>query len=200
MISHKHKFLYIHIPKCGGVSIKNALKNNEVKRDLLHNDLNNKRLIKQEDKLKKYFKFSFVRNPWDRMISLYHYFSQFKESRVFYSDNINIIKKTQDMSFLDFCTKKNWQKMHNGFHFKPMTDWISNDSGSLSLDYIGRVESLQKDFDIICDKIGIPHQELPRKNKSKHKHYTEYYDDETKQIVAEKYAKDIKHFGYKFGE
>ena len=135
---------------------------------------------KHEKIFESYFKFAFVRNPWELEVSLFKWFK-----RVLPAYNMTLTNHLRSRSRTNKL----------GFDI-----WICDKNGNNLVDFIGRFENLQKDFNIICDKIGIPQRELPHKNKGNHKHYTEYYDDEAREIVAEKYAKDIEYFGYEYGE
>lgn len=142
------------------------------------------------------FSFSFVRNPWERLVSSYAYLSDGGNCPDDSEEYNNLFSKFRNFR----NTILNWHvNFFNQIHFKPQCEWICDDK-NIIVDYVGRFETIQEDYDTICDKIGIPRQELPHINKSHHKHYTEYYDDETREIVAEKYAKDIEYFGYKFGD
>ena len=189
MIHHQHKFIFIHIPKCGGHSIEKIFdawsraNNFFVGWNRQHFLL--KDIIKENPKCKNYTKFTFIRNPFSRIISEYFY-----------------IKKTSNkqfnLSFKEFCLNldDNLNEYCAPFHQLTLCDYVLN----APIDFVGRLENFQEDFNKVCDKIGIPRQKLPHKNESKHKHYTEYYDDETRRIVANRYARDIEYFGYKFGE
>ena len=187
--SNNQKYVWFRTAKCGTRSILKFLTDNT---DIDVNDYN----VKYDNKWKDYFKFTIVRNPWDRLVSCWLNKFNLKNSKPNFYKKLDL-DNTKFVDFKEFISKiaeknnitldKHWTLYHN---LIPVTN----------IDFIGKFENLQVDFNIICDKIGIPRQKLPHKNKSKHKHYTEYYDDETREIVAEKYAKDIEYFGYEFGE
>ena len=85
-------------------------------------------------------------------------------------------------------------------HFKSQYLFITNKQGKLVCDFIGRIENFKQDFKKICEKIDInAPKKYPHKRKSKRKKdYREYYDEETKKLVEERYKEDLKYFGYKF--
>ena len=203
MISHKYKFIFIHVPKCAGLSL---FHNNKIKHGIDYKlPLQNGHYSQKEyydqfgTSLDQYNQFLVCRNPFDRFVSSFEFL---KKGGMWKGDE-DFAKRhnMQNKSFKDFVCElgkfENGAKYFSKVHFFTMYSFIEYKPEKLE---IIKFENLQEDFDIICDKIDIPNRKLPHLNKTKHKHYTEYYDEETKQIVAERYAKDIEHFGYKFGE
>jgi hypothetical protein len=190
IVSHKHKFIFTHIPKTGGVSVVKILGLEEDN----HKTLTELKSFPENKSFNEYFHFLFARNPFDRLVSSYKYFKKYGK------DGSGDIKMGDIVNRYDTFQNfvKNLKNINDDEwvyrHFNQQVYWVVD-----KLDYIGRFENLQEDFNIACDKIGIPRQKLPHKNATKHKYYTEYYDDETRSIVAEKYAKDIEYFGYEFG-
>ena len=143
------------------------------------------------------FKFAFVRNPWDRVVSAWAYACD----REWYNGR-RVIKKIPNPSFDEFVRNHMWDEDGNAIsvHWLPQCEFVEYD-GEIFVDFLGRFETLAKDYAEVCNKIGIPiDEELPVVNTSKHEHYTTYYTEELKQIIAEKYARDIELFGYEFGK
>ena len=197
MISHEHKFIFIFQHKCASSSVRVALENVcqfnlSFHRGVLSKEYSNNELVKYSD----YIIFANCRNPYERVVSAWKYLQ-----REFPPEHKRTI--TRGLSFKDTLLDlpEREKGMFDYAHITEcQTDCILNSSGASITDMIIKFENLQEDFNNVCDTIGIPRQQLPHKLKTNHKHYTEYYDDETRQIVAERYAKDIEYFGYKFGE
>ena len=194
MISHKHKFIFIFQHKCAGTTLKSVLEKHDAWNLEFHLGVKSYEYNDYDlEKYKDYFIFAVKRNPYDRVVSGWKYLQ---------NDLPSNVKRTlkRGLSFKDTLLNLP-QKGHDYHHITQLqTENLINQDGKLICNMLLRFENLQKDFDIVCKKIGLPSQKLPHLQKSEHKHYTEYYDDEARQIVAEKYAKDIEYFGYKFGE
>ena len=189
MINYKHKFIFVHVPKTAGRIIENYLLNFDSIREWQpHHPITD--YIKRVKNFNSMFKFSFVRNPYEKLLSEYFYFRK-KDGcncKRNFDTHYNTFKKFVISDAVENCSWKN----HSTLQIEMANPKYMN--------FIGRFENLQEDFNTVCDKIGIPRKKIQHRNKTEHKHYTEYYDEETKQFVAEKYAKDIEYFGYKFGE
>ena len=193
MIDHKHKFIFIHLPSTGGTSIehcfeesaepfksifKPCLKSGKHQKQKIYDETHISPLIAKEiysEYWHEYFKFSFVRNPWDWLSSLWQ-----KGPR-----------RRRGLNFSQWLLKPTLapHEQQNMFNLK---------SELSEMNFTGRFENLQHDFNVVCNYIKHPQKQLPHKMSSNRKHYTEYYDEETKQIVAERYAQDIDYFGYEF--
>ena len=134
------------------------------------------------------FKFGFVRNPWDRHVSLYHYLKGKKHHAIYKS-----------VSNLDFDEYVQWlQKTGTALLQK---EKFVDKNGNLIVDFIGRYETLQADFNCICTAIKLPPFTLPHLNRSKRaqrRPYQDYYTGQTRDIIHELEQVDIEYFQYAF--
>lgn len=125
-----------------------------------------------------------VRNPWDRMVSVYHYQRQTVPDKH---------EKATALEFRDYVLSGG-----SGSAFTTFTDFAGDGTGQLKVDTVLRVESLDEDFTALCAARGLTGVSLPRKNTSARGGYRELYDDETRELVAQRFAVDIDRFGYTF--
>ena len=211
MISNKHKFIFFAIPKNCSTTIREVLRsyadveeslqNTRIKphtRMWDHIHANPHEMVshftEQNWNMNQYFKFAFVRNTWARVVSMYIYRSE-RYAELHGADRYT--KDYPDMArWLVEATPDNFKS------YLKINPYSTGDQMQYldDCDFVGRVENLQSDFDFVCSKIGITCQELPHINKSKHKHYTEYYDDETRDIVATIYMDEITKYRFEFHE
>lgn len=204
MISHQHRCLFIHIPKTAGKSVLAGFGLPEFGRDYdgglphLEDPYDHKRLAGYADAgwYAGYFRFAFVRNPWDRAVSAFFYLSAGganAQDKAFFDDHLAIFGG----SFTAFL--KHLPDLVEHKHFRPQSHWAAPASGAPGLDFVGRFERFEEDYAVIAERLGLP--PVPaRVNASKRRDYRRYYDAEGKKIIRTLYAEDIERFGYKFGD
>ena len=201
MISFQKRFLFVHIPKTGSVTqfrascgitrrINSLLyersrtgssgsdcatQGSKIKK---HSTLSEYHDALGEEQFRDLYKFTCVRNPWDRMVSYY---------------------------FTPTQNPETWnRKKFRGIISKVVSvaDYLRLGDGEQHLfanvDYIMRFESLADDFRAVCTAIGISPPNLPQYNRSSREHYSKYYDDELRELVRTRFAAEIERFNYAF--
>jgi hypothetical protein len=202
MISFQKRFLFVHIPKTAGNSIQSVLRdysedqlvalrkeqdgierfglrnpNYKIKK---HSTLSEYREALSEEQFRSFYKFTCVRNPWDRMVS--YYFTPTQNPEIWNPKRFRgIISKA--VSVADYLQ-------------------LDEEEGDpfANVDCIMRFENLAEDFRIVCDRLDISPLMLPRYNRSTRERYSKYYDDELRELVRTRFAAEIERFGYTFEE
>jgi hypothetical protein len=209
MIDHKNKAIMIHIDKCAGTSICNYFK-------AYKGGHSNWSKYKEvfPDAWDTYFKFTFVRNPWDRVVSslywhLYHTEVEFYNSRRKRRIGARDIKRQelyrewiQNFNhFLrdDDCLPRIIRSKHNK-KFNPCYKYIYDKDMNLMVDFIGKYETINEDMMRIQSILGLPIETIPHNNslKEKRPHYSAFYNEENIEIIRDLYSTDIEMFGYEF--
>lgn len=213
MISHKHKCIFIHIPKCAGSSVKDFLfdgsdldwrvPNYELlygwcpKRRIHLQHATSKQLLEYEliteTQWQEYFKFTIVRNPWDRAYSDYLWIM--KDSKI--KGRFQEYLKNEGEFKSIFEDKDN--KQFRGDHKLPQTDFFDL-FGDNKLDFVGRFENLDQDIESVRQRLEIskPFYQHSKKNENRKKHYSYIYRKTERKIVEELYKTDVLTLGYRF--
>ena len=189
----KHQALFIHIPKSAGRSVVRGLF--DVK-SVEHAPADWYQQLDPE-KFDRYFKFTFVRNPWDRAVSAYTYLCK-GGSPASVEDQHWATFVNRFESFDDFvCRWMSAENINRYALFTPQVTFLKDVFGHINMDYVGRFENLEQDFTAIAEKLDI-RAGLPHLNQSRSQDYQTFYSEESRAIIERLYAEDIAEFGYAF--
>lgn len=216
LLSNRHRFLFVHVAKTGGTSIRAALqplrwRDPYFYPQMICNRLSSmtghrigakfprhakiiaaKEMLPQE-LFEQLFKFAIVRNPWDLQVSSYHHIRRERPHLTAHID-----------SFEEFIHWKLDPERSYQFHIdtsiEQQSDYLVDLHGNLLTDFIGRYENLHDDFNTICEHIGIRTPALPHRRKAtdRDKDYRSYYSDVLAAKVAAHFQQDIELLGYSF--
>jgi hypothetical protein len=217
LLSVKYNFLFVHIAKTGGTSVRAALSRLRWRDPLFPAQFIASRLshltghriasklprhakiIAAREMLPKeffdgLFKFAFVRNPWDLQVSSWHHLQR---------ERPQLLTGTPDFpSFIRWkLDPERPYQYHIDTSIELQVDYLKDLDGTIIVDYTGRYERLHEDYLEVCRRIGVKPPPLPHKRRAKGRDdYRLYYDDQTAELVAGHFRADIEAFGYSFDQ
>lgn len=201
-ISQQLGCIFVHIPRTGGTSVETALgvlsdarventslmfgrvtspslKSRALSTDFLQHLTASELRDLVGEEFNNYFRFAFVRNPWERMVSIYFYHR----------------KVTGEIaSFPEFLKRA---EGHRKNHLVPQHEFVFDKDGNRLVDFVGRFERMPDDFSKVCAALKIE-RELPHLNAATIGDYRSYYDDAARRIIERVYGEDIERFSYAF--
>ncbi len=217
LLSIAHNFLFVHIAKTGGTSIRAALNGYKWKdpyripmaicsrisgltghRVACKLPRHAKAIAAREmlpwELYEGLFKFAFVRNPWDLQVSSFHHIRRERPNLVAGMDDFETFLRWKLSDRRDY-------QFHIDTSIALQSDYVIDLRGRVIVDFIGRYENLSEDFDTACRRIDIKTPPLPHKRRAgDRRDYRAYYTDETAELIAKHFEPDIRMFGYAFDE
>lgn len=200
-LTDNKSYIFFHVYKCGGMSLRKELYEAGDVQEILQSHssaLDVREYYREQGEtafFDKAFKFAFVRNPFDWIVSLYEFMKN-TPAHEFYEE-VKFMEFEEFVVWNTNCTVAR-RKTNNG-HFMTQTDFLYDEHGTLLVDSVYKVESFDAGFRDMCTKIGMPHIEVPKINTSERKgDYHLYYNQTSKRIAETFYQQDLINFGYKF--
>lgn len=185
MIDHSRKLLFVHIARTGGTSIETALVGKDwwdIDPESKHISASQAKKIYGDEIWRDYKKFTVIRNPWDRVVSMW--------ATKWWHEASNI---EVDCSLKTFI-KKMKPHPHEVYGSLLYADVIDE-----PLDFVLRFEDLQRDFSCMLRKVGVEDVMLPHVEKRVHAPYASMYGPEERELVADMFSLDLQRYPYDFG-
>ena len=208
-VYHSLKTILVRVPKTASTSISsklhfiNAVSGGMFDQKHKHEGIIDIKNYMNKNSFDTCDKISFVRNPFDWLVSYYFYYKSLNE---------NGIRDVSDSSFEQFIKMiEKWHKEYDNFGpnlsqiehpYQPQYKYLVDENEDLIVDHIGKYEHINEEWDRISEEIGIKdkifYSSLSKQNASKHGDYKEYYTNELVDIVKDVYKKDFEMFNYEF--
>lgn len=196
------KYVFIHIPKCAGTSVHRALGRLHQRLSILPDRRRYHKHLKAAAVREilgpvwdNAFTFSYVRNPWDLMVSSYYWWTTHASAFPPLAPDAAKVKAMKD--FGEFIRSDYGRTMINEQVGTDCCEWLTAD-GETVVDFVGKFENLDADWRKICEALNVTPIELTRENAVSRPHYRTFYDAESRDLIAQRFARTIEKFDYQF--